>query len=140
MTNANWFQIALLAYNLNWWLQRFGRAENVNVETMKHIALTTARLRKVALGRTDLLPSFLRRHAPDATSSIAYNSLCTLSSTFSNTSHTNLGKSKTRGNSEAQATRATLLLCRSGTRRALKLCIILICLPKTLPVEAGVLS
>ena len=35
-----------------------------------------------------------------------------------------LGKSETRGNSEAQATGTTPLLNRSGTRRVLKLCII----------------
>ena len=45
MMNANWFQIAMLAYNLNCWLQLFSREENVSVETMKHTTLATARLR-----------------------------------------------------------------------------------------------
>jgi Transposase DDE domain group 1 len=43
--NANWFQIAMLAYNLNCWLQLFHREENATVETMKHTTLATARLR-----------------------------------------------------------------------------------------------
>jgi hypothetical protein len=43
--NANWFQIAMLAYNLNCWLQLFSREENVTVETMRHTTLATARLR-----------------------------------------------------------------------------------------------
>lgn len=43
--NANWFQIAMLAYNLNCWLQLFNREENVTVETIKHTTLATARLR-----------------------------------------------------------------------------------------------
>jgi hypothetical protein len=45
MMNANWFQIAMLAYNLNCWLQLFSREESVMVETMKHTTLATARLR-----------------------------------------------------------------------------------------------
>jgi len=43
--NANWFQIAMLAYNLNCWLQLFHREENATVETIKHTTLATARLR-----------------------------------------------------------------------------------------------
>jgi hypothetical protein len=43
--NANWFQIAMLAYNLNCWLQLFHREEQATLETMKHITLATARLR-----------------------------------------------------------------------------------------------
>ncbi len=43
--NANWFQIAMLAYNLNCWLQLFHREENAAVETLKHTTLATARLR-----------------------------------------------------------------------------------------------
>ncbi|MHB8303892.1 MAG: transposase [Acidobacteriaceae bacterium] len=43
--NANWFQIAMLAYNLNCWLQLFQREEGVTVETMQHTTLATARLR-----------------------------------------------------------------------------------------------
>ncbi|HUV96686.1 MAG TPA: IS1380 family transposase [Acidobacteriaceae bacterium] len=45
MMNANWFQIAMLAYNLNCWLQLFQRDDNATVETMKHTTLATARLR-----------------------------------------------------------------------------------------------
>lgn len=45
MMNANWFQIAMLAYNLNCWLQLFHREEAANVETIKHTTLATARLR-----------------------------------------------------------------------------------------------
>ena len=43
--NANWFQIAMLAYNLNCWLQLLQREETATVETMKHATLATARLR-----------------------------------------------------------------------------------------------
>ena len=43
--NANWFQIARLAYNLNCWLEIFNREEAANVETIKHTTLATARLR-----------------------------------------------------------------------------------------------
>jgi hypothetical protein len=45
MMNANWFQIAMLAYNLNCWLQLFHRDEDATVATMKHSTLATARLR-----------------------------------------------------------------------------------------------
>ena len=45
MMNANWFQIAMPAYNLNCWLQLFSREENVTVDAMKHTTLATARLR-----------------------------------------------------------------------------------------------
>jgi hypothetical protein len=45
MMNANWFQIAMLAYNLNCWLQLFSREESVSVDTIKHTTLATARLR-----------------------------------------------------------------------------------------------
>lgn len=45
MMNANWFQIAMLAYNLNCWLELFQREEKATVETMKHTTLATARLR-----------------------------------------------------------------------------------------------
>ena len=45
MMNANWFQIAMLAYNLNCWLQLFQRQEDATVETIKHTTLATARLR-----------------------------------------------------------------------------------------------
>ena len=43
--NANWFQIAMLAYNLDCWLQLFQRDENATVETIKYATLATARLR-----------------------------------------------------------------------------------------------
>jgi len=45
MMNANWFQIVMLAYNLNCWLMLFNREENVKVEEMPHTTLATARLR-----------------------------------------------------------------------------------------------
>lgn len=45
MMNANWFQIVMLAYNLNCWLQLFHREEGAAVESMQHITLATARLR-----------------------------------------------------------------------------------------------
>ena len=43
--NANWFQIVMLAYNLNCWLLLFQREETVKVEEMTHTTLATARLR-----------------------------------------------------------------------------------------------
>ena len=43
--SANWFQIAMLAYNLNCWLQLFRREENVTEETIKHSTPAMARLR-----------------------------------------------------------------------------------------------
>jgi len=45
MMNANWFQIVMLAYNLNCWLQLFHREDTATVETIKHTTLATARLR-----------------------------------------------------------------------------------------------
>jgi hypothetical protein len=45
MMNANWFQIVMLAYNLNCWLQLFNREEGAKVEQMQHTTLATARLR-----------------------------------------------------------------------------------------------
>ena len=45
MMNANWFQIAMLAYNLNCWLLLFNREETETVETLRHTTLATARLR-----------------------------------------------------------------------------------------------
>jgi Transposase DDE domain group 1 len=45
MMNCNWFQIAMLAYNLNCWLQLFNREEGQAVEAMRHTTLATARLR-----------------------------------------------------------------------------------------------
>ena len=45
MMNANWFQIAMLAYNLNCWLMLFNREETEDVESLRHTTLATARLR-----------------------------------------------------------------------------------------------
>src|SRR5436309_7370896 len=45
MMNCNWFQIAMLAYNLNCWLQLFNREEGGEVGSMRHTTLATARLR-----------------------------------------------------------------------------------------------
>lgn len=43
--NANWFQIVMLAYNLNCWLLLFQREEAAKVAEMPHTTLATARLR-----------------------------------------------------------------------------------------------
>jgi len=43
--NANWFQIAMPAYNLNCWLELVSRGENVSLDAMEHTTLATARLR-----------------------------------------------------------------------------------------------
>jgi len=43
--NANWFQIVMLAYNLNCWLLLFQREETAKVADMPHTTLATARLR-----------------------------------------------------------------------------------------------
>jgi hypothetical protein len=45
MMNANWFQIVMLAYNLNCWLLLFQREETAQVADMPHTTLATARLR-----------------------------------------------------------------------------------------------
>lgn len=45
MMNANWFQIVMLAYNLNCWLQLFNREEDETIGQMRHTTLATARLR-----------------------------------------------------------------------------------------------
>jgi len=45
MMNCNWFQITMLAYNLNCWLQLFNREEGAEVGSMRHTTLATARLR-----------------------------------------------------------------------------------------------
>lgn len=45
MMNCNYFQLAMLAYNLNCWLMLFNREEDAKVETLKHTTLATARLR-----------------------------------------------------------------------------------------------
>jgi len=45
MMNCIWFQIAMLAYNLNCWLQLFNREEAGEVGSMRHTTLATARLR-----------------------------------------------------------------------------------------------
>jgi len=43
--NANWFQIVMLAYNLNCWLMLFQREESEQADQMRHTTLATARLR-----------------------------------------------------------------------------------------------
>ena len=45
MMNANWFQIVMLAYNLNCWLLLFQREETAQVADLPHTTLATARLR-----------------------------------------------------------------------------------------------
>src|SRR5471030_1814678 len=45
MMNCNWFQIAMLAYNLNCWIQLFNREEGAEVGSMRHTTLATARMR-----------------------------------------------------------------------------------------------
>jgi hypothetical protein len=59
MMNANWFQIAMLAYNLNCWLQLFHREENTTVEAIKHSRLATARLRFLFLAASTPLMTFV---------------------------------------------------------------------------------
>jgi len=53
--NANWFQIAMLAYSLNCWLELFHREENPRVETMKHTTLAKAAALSFS-GRSHLAP------------------------------------------------------------------------------------
>jgi hypothetical protein len=55
--NANWFQIVMLAYNLNCWLLLFQREETARVAEMPHTTLATARLRFL------FLAAKIRRHA-----------------------------------------------------------------------------
>lgn len=43
--NCNHFQIAMLAYNLNCWLQLFNREEIEDADALQHTQLSTARLR-----------------------------------------------------------------------------------------------
>jgi len=43
--NCVYFQLAMLAYNLNCWLMLFNREEEATVETLGHTTLATARLR-----------------------------------------------------------------------------------------------
>ena len=57
MVNANSFQTAMLAYNLNFWLQVFHREENTTAQAIKHTTLATAWLRSL------LLATRLQRHA-----------------------------------------------------------------------------
>jgi len=45
MMNAIWFQVVMLAYNLNCWLLLFNREEHESPETLRHITLATASLR-----------------------------------------------------------------------------------------------
>jgi hypothetical protein len=42
--NANWFQIVMLAYNLNCWLLLFHRKESEKAGQLRHTTLATARL------------------------------------------------------------------------------------------------
>jgi len=44
-TNRNYFQLAMLAYNLNCWLMLFNREEGARSESLQHTTLATARLR-----------------------------------------------------------------------------------------------
>jgi hypothetical protein len=44
MMNCNHFQLAMVAYNLNCWLMLFNREEEVQVATLQHTTLATARL------------------------------------------------------------------------------------------------
>jgi Transposase DDE domain group 1 len=50
MMNCIWFQLVMLAYNLNCWLQLFNREEGVATASMRHTTLATARLRFLFLG------------------------------------------------------------------------------------------
>jgi hypothetical protein len=43
--NCNYFQMVMLAYNLNCWLMLFNREEQNDATTLKHTTLATARLR-----------------------------------------------------------------------------------------------
>lgn len=43
--NRNYFQMVMLAYNLNCWLMLFNREEQEQVESLRHTTLATARLR-----------------------------------------------------------------------------------------------
>jgi hypothetical protein len=43
--NCIYFQLAMLAYNLNCWLMLFNREEQAKVETLGHTTLATARLK-----------------------------------------------------------------------------------------------
>jgi len=43
--NANYFQIAMLAYNLNCWLLLFNREDSESVDSLRHTTLATSRLR-----------------------------------------------------------------------------------------------
>jgi hypothetical protein len=43
--NCIFFQLAMLAYNLNCWLMLFNREEEATVETLGHTTLATARLK-----------------------------------------------------------------------------------------------
>ena len=43
--NCIYFQLAMLAYNLNCWLMLFNREEQATVETLGHTTLATARLK-----------------------------------------------------------------------------------------------
>ena len=49
--NCIFFQLAMLAYNLNCWLMLFNREEEATVETLGHTTLATARLRSCSWRR-----------------------------------------------------------------------------------------
>jgi hypothetical protein len=43
--NGNYFQLAMLAYNLNCWLMLFNREPQADATQLRHTTLATARLR-----------------------------------------------------------------------------------------------
>ncbi len=55
--NASWFQIEMLAYNLNCWLMLFHREESEKADQMRHTTLATARLRFLFLARSPPAPT-----------------------------------------------------------------------------------
>jgi len=60
--NCIFFQLAMLAYNLNCWLMLFNREEEATVETLGHTTLATARLRFLFLAAHIWAPCRTRRH------------------------------------------------------------------------------
>jgi hypothetical protein len=60
--NCNYFQLVMLAYNLNCWLMLFNRAENAKVDTLQHTTLATARLRSSVIVAAAPLLSVPRLH------------------------------------------------------------------------------
>lgn len=47
--NANHFQLSMIAYNLNCWLELFEREESVTVAELRHQTVATTRLRLLCL-------------------------------------------------------------------------------------------